>query len=195
MTKALIIVDAQNDFIEGGSLPVEGGKALAQKIADNLEEMTDGYSLIVTTQDWHINPEGHFSQTPDYVTTWPTHCVANEEGSALAPPLNNELQRLGGANLTVRKGEYTPAYSGFEGHTLDGETLADALRERGVTHVDVCGIATDYCVAQTALDAAKEDFHTTVLIDLCVGINPERIDNILTSTFPENNVQLGRYND
>lgn len=170
MKKALIVVDVQNDFVEGGSLGVNGGKELADQIGKYVSDSKGSdFDYVVTTQDWHINPEGHFSETPDFVDTWPVHCVADTEGSKLVQGLlDNGL--FGNVDFAVRKGMYTAAYSGFEGFTEDAGGLAEILREVNVDSIIVVGIATDHCVLQTALDGVKAGFKVEVIRDLCVGI-------------------------
>ncbi|GAA1603191.1 isochorismatase family protein [Actinoplanes couchii] len=165
MSRALIIVDVQNDFCEGGSLAVAGGAAVAKGISLVLDKAGDRWDHVVATKDWHIDPGSHFSDTPDYVDSWPVHCVAESTGSDFHPELVTDR-----IEAVFHKGEYTAAYSGFEGHGTDGETLAGWLRAKGVTEVEVVGIATDHCVRATALDAATEGFSTTVLLELTAGV-------------------------
>ena len=167
--RALIIVDVQNDFCEGGSLAVEGGAAVAQAISAYVAEHAAAYDHIVATADWHIDPGEHFAQEPDYVNTWPVHCVAGSAGSAFHPNLAGARDSI---QAVFRKGEYSAAYSGFECHGIDADsaTLGDWLAERGVSHVDVVGIATDHCVRATAMDARREGLDTTVLLDLTAGV-------------------------
>lgn len=189
MKKALIIVDVQNDFVEGGSLAVQGGKALATRIGELVQGDND-YDLIVTTQDWHIDPGTHFSETPDFVDSWPVHCVAETKGAEIVTELANVLGGLvinKNLNLLhVHKGEYKDAYSGFEGH-MKGQnqyaTLKNQLDFAGIDAVDVVGIATDYCVKATAEQAKENGFDTTVLTDYCVGINQENVNELLTTGF------------
>jgi len=172
--RALIVVDVQNDFCEGGSLPVRGGARVASDIADLLRARTAGlpgaatYDHIVATKDHHIDPGHHFSREPDYRDSWPAHCVVGTDGEAFHPNLDPEP-----FEAIFTKGEHEAAYSGFEGRTTEGTALAPWLRERRVTGVDVCGIATDHCVRATALDAVREGFDVTVLSDLTVGVAPE----------------------
>ncbi|HTR71308.1 MAG TPA: nicotinamidase [Mycobacteriales bacterium] len=170
--KALVVVDVQNDFCEGGSLAVAGGADVAGRISDLLASAD--YDAVVATRDAHRDPDGHFSATPDYVDSWPPHCVIGTDGSQFHP--NLDTQRV---EAVFDKGEYAAAYSGFEGATSDGRTLADWLRARDVDAVDVVGIATDYCVRATALDAAREGFATTVLLDLTAGVAPESVATAL----------------
>ena len=164
--RALIIVDVQNDFCEGGSLAVAGGTAVAQAI-NGLLAGSHGYDHVVATADHHIDPGGHFSDEPDFVDSWPRHCVAGTQGAQFHPELDTTP-----IEAVFRKGHYDAAYSGFEG-SADGVELADWLRARGVDHVDIVGIATDYCVRATAQDAVNEGFTTRVLTDLTAGVAPD----------------------
>jgi len=167
MSRALIIVDVQNDFCEGGSLPIEGGAALASAISGHVAARRDEYAHVVATRDFHHDPGDHFSEEPDYAASWPPHCVIGTEGADFHPEL--ELDRV---EAVFSKGHGTAAYSGFEGETHEGETLDEWLRSRGVTEVDVVGIATEHCVRATALDAATAGLRTTVLLDLTAGVSP-----------------------
>ena len=170
MSKALIIVDVQNDFCEGGSLATARGAEVASLISEFVENNHHRYDAIVATQDWHIDPGSHFSDTPDFVDSWPVHCV--------------------------RKGRYEAAYSGFEGllapedEVATGEhepgvdasedgpqtPLSEWLDERGIEYVDIVGIATDYCVAATARDAVDAGYETRVLIDLTAPVHEDKLD-------------------
>jgi nicotinamidase/pyrazinamidase len=165
--RALIIVDVQNDFCEGGSLAVTGGSAVASGITELLAGQPD-YAHVVATKDFHIDPGEHFSDTPDYQASWPRHCVAGTPGAEFHP-----LFDQGAVEAVFAKGRHSAAYSGFEGTDDAGTPLADWLRDRGVGEVDVVGIATDYCVKATAADAAREGFTTRVLLDLTAGVAPE----------------------
>ncbi|WP_069163178.1 pyrazinamidase PncA [Nocardia altamirensis] len=172
MTRALIIVDVQNDFCEGGSLAVTGGAAVATRISDHLE--TTEYTTIVATRDYHIDPGDHFSAHPDYVDSWPPHCRAGTPGADFHPNLNTaDVAEI------FSKGAYSAAYSGFEGTAADGTALADWLHDRGIDAVDVVGIATDHCVRATALDARIEGLTTRVLLDLTAGVAPDTTDAAL----------------
>jgi len=164
--RALVIVDVQNDFCEGGSLAVAGGTSVARAITALLDS-GHGYDRVVATKDFHIDPGDHFSEHPDYVSSWPRHCVARTPGAELHPELDNAS-----IEAVFFKGAYAAAYSGFEG-SADGVRLADWLRSRGVDEVDVVGIATDYCVRATALDAVEAGFATRVLVDLTAGVSDE----------------------
>ncbi|MGW4634694.1 isochorismatase family protein [Nocardia sp. NPDC004415] len=166
MARGLVIVDVQNDFCEGGALAVAGGAAVATAISEYLA--TTPYDAVVATRDWHIDPGAHFSDTPDYVDSWPPHCRVGTPGAEFHPNLDTTT-----VQETFHKGEYTAAYSGFEGAAADGTTLTDWLRARGIDTVDVVGIATDHCVRATALDARAAGFGTRVLLDLTAGVSPE----------------------
>ncbi|MFB4424105.1 isochorismatase family protein [Streptomyces sp. QL37] len=169
MHRALIVVDVQNDFCEGGSLAVAGGADVAAAITDLIGEAQPAYSHVVATRDHHIDPGDHFSAAPDFEHSWPPHCVAGTEGVGFHP--NFAPAVASGAIATVfDKGAYAAAYSGFEGVDENGTGLAEWLRDRSVTAVDVVGIATDHCVRATALDAAREGFATHVLLDLTAGV-------------------------
>jgi nicotinamidase/pyrazinamidase len=166
MNRALIIVDVQNDFCEGGSLAVTGGATVARRITDYLNAAH--YSAVVATRDYHIDPGGHFSEHPDYVDTWPPHCRVGTSGADFHPNLDTApIQEI------FSKGQYSAAYSGFEGATEDGTSLADWLRERSIDELDIVGIATDHCVRATALDARIEGFDTRVLLDFTAGVAPD----------------------
>ncbi|WP_030271868.1 nicotinamidase [Streptomyces sp. NRRL B-24484] len=169
MHRALIVVDVQNDFCEGGSLAVGGGAEVAAAITDLIADASPGYSHIVATRDHHIDPGAHFAEEPDYVTSWPAHCVAGTEGVGFHPNFAPSVTS-GAIEAVFDKGAHAAAYSGFEGRDENGGTLADWLRTRDVTEVDVVGIATDHCVKATALDAAREGFTTRVLLDLTAGV-------------------------
>jgi len=166
MTRALVVVDVQNDFCEGGSLAVNGGAAVAAAISAHIPGA--GYDHVVATRDHHIDPGRHFAEQPDFLETWPAHCVVGTGGVELHEALDR-----GPLEAVFDKGEYAAAYSGFEGAEPGGTGLADWLRGRDVDTVDVVGIATDYCVRATALDAVRAGFTTTVLLDLCAGVAPE----------------------
>jgi nicotinamidase/pyrazinamidase len=171
--KALIVVDVQNDFCEGGSLAVDGGAQVAFRIGELLHHWQQAdvedreYAAVVATRDHHIDPGDHFSQQPDFVTSWPVHCVVGTDGAAFHPNLDPQP-----FDAIFLKGEYQAAYSGFEGKTAHGTPLADWLRQHGITAVDVCGIATDHCVRATALDAVKEGLDTRVLTRYVAGVAP-----------------------
>jgi nicotinamidase/pyrazinamidase len=170
--RALIVVDVQNDFCEGGSLAVEGGAAVAAAISGHMR--TAPYDHVVATRDHHVDPGDHFSDTPDFVGTWPPHCRSGTPGASFHPHLD-----IAPIEAVFSKGEQAAAYSGFEGAEPGGTSLADWLRARGVDTVDVVGIATDHCVRATALDAARAGFTTRVLLELCAGVAPETTNRAL----------------
>jgi nicotinamidase/pyrazinamidase len=170
--RALIVVDVQNDFCPGGSLPVAGGDVVATEISRWIAAATatGRYRLVVATMDWHPgDDEGfdHFSDQPDFHATWPPHCVRNSPGASLHRNLV-----LPHRVVVVRKGQDRAAYSGFEGSTADGTPLADLLHRSQIAAVDVVGLATDHCVLATALDAAAGGFAVRVLTDLTAGVDP-----------------------
>ncbi|MCA1712532.1 MAG: isochorismatase family protein [Actinobacteria bacterium] len=154
--RALLVVDVQEDFCEGGSLAVQGGRAVASKAV----ALLPSYEVTVASTDWHIDPGAHFVE-------WPAHCVVGTPGSRLQEPLTEDL-----VQAVVRKGEYAAAYSAFDG-TIGEQTLVDWLRERDVDALDVCGLATDHCVRATVLDARAAGFDVRVLLDGCAGVAPE----------------------
>ncbi|MDU2071595.1 MAG: isochorismatase family protein [Cutibacterium avidum] len=166
--RALIVVDVQPTFCEGGALPVEGGNDCARRIAAYLGTSRDRYDMVVTTQDWHIAPGSHFSPTPDFVDTWPPHGVAGSDEAQIHPLLADVL-----VDARVRKGQYAAAYSGFEGTTEDDVGLEQLLRDAGITAVDVVGLALSHCVKDTALDAVRLGFATRCLTDLSEPVSPE----------------------
>jgi len=169
MHRALIAVDVQNDFCEGGSLEVAGGADVAAAITELIGNASAGYRHVVATRDHHIEPGDHFSERPDFEHSWPPHCVAGTEGIGFHPNFAPAVT-AGALDAVFDKGAYTAAYSGFEGADESGTPLADWLRAHEVTEVDVVGLATDHCVRATALDAAREGFRTRVLLDLTAGV-------------------------
>ena len=195
MAKALIIVDVQNDFCAGGALATDRGAKVAALISEYVEDNHHRYEAVVATQDWHIDPGAHFSDTPDFVDSWPVHCVANTEGAEIHPNLDTDY-----IEAYFRKGRYEAAYSGFEGlqapeesvmtgehepgAPLDDEgpktPLADWLDEREIQDVDIVGIATDYCVLATAKDAVDAGYETCVLIDLTAPVHEDKLDEVIT---------------
>ena len=166
--RALIVVDVQPTFCEGGALAVTGGNAVAERIAAYASTHRDDYALVVTTQDWHIDPGDHFSPDPDFIDTWPVHGVAGTDEARLHPALDGLV-----ADAAVKKGQYAAAYSGFEGVDDDGRALADILSAAGVEVVDVVGLAESHCVKDTALDATAQGYRVRVLTDLTEPVSPE----------------------
>jgi len=181
LTRALILVDVQNDFCEGGSLAVVGGTEVARRISAHVLRHGDEYAAIVATADWHDDPGAHFAEHPDYVDSWPVHCRIGTDGALFHPAAGPAFEHV---EAIFRKGRHEAAYSGFEGFTTEGDArvaLADWLRDRAVEQVDVVGIATDHCVRATALDAAEEGFETTVLLHLTAGVARETTDAALAT--------------
>ena len=170
MRNALLVVDVQTDFVQGGSLPVPGGLEVAAMIARHIRHFKFEYQFVVASRDYHEDPADHFSDHPDFVNTWPPHCVIGTPGAAFVPSIQN-LVREKYIQTIVSKGRHAAAYSGFEGVDARGHVLADVLKEARIDHVDVCGIATDYCVRATALDARKNGFQVRVLVNLCAAVN------------------------
>jgi nicotinamidase/pyrazinamidase len=171
MTLAVLVVDVQNDFCEGGSLAVAGGTEVARSISRRLSE--GGFEHAIATRDHHIDPGAHFADEPDFRDSWPPHCVVGTPGVALHPDLDTTP-----IEAVFDKGEYAAAYSGFEG-VHDGEPLESWLRARNVDAVEVVGIATDHCVRATALDAVRLGFSTTVRLDLTAGVAAETVSTAL----------------
>ena len=176
---ALILVDVQNDFCEGGSLAVGGGAGVAAGISEYVERHGKTYAAIVATADWHEDPGAHFAQSPDYVDTWPVHCAAGTEGAQFHPNAAKAFERV---EAVFRKGRFAAAYSGFEGTTIEGDSptsLARWLAERDVQAVDVVGIATDHCVRATAVDARAEGFDVRVLLPMTAGVAPDTTERAI----------------
>jgi nicotinamidase/pyrazinamidase len=180
MTRALLVVDVQNDFCEGGSLPIEGGARVASDIGELLHHWTRGddrapsYDVVVASKDHHIDPGHHWSREPDYVDSWPVHCQVGTDGEAFHPNLDPQP-----FDAIFLKGEHDAVYSAIEGKTVDVERLADWLRALKVDQLDVCGLATDHCVRLSALDARKEGFATRVITALCAGVAPGTTEQAL----------------
>lgn len=175
MGSALIIVDVQNDFCEGGALPVAGGAQVARDVSQYVADFGYAYDKIVATRDWHW-PEpddngGHFALDgdPDFVNTWPVHCVANTPGAEYSPYL---VLPRGGVHH-VYKGRGRPDYSAFQGANQHGNSLTDILKDTLV--VDIVGLATDFCVAQTAIDAAKLGIVTWVMLDYTAAVGTKTL--------------------
>lgn len=176
MHQALVIVDVQNDFCPGGTLPVAGGDLVAALISEHIAGWSELYTTIVATKCWHPDDIkfAHFSADPDFDTTWPMHCVAGTHGAQFHPAL-----RLPDIEKIFLKGKNYAAYSGFEGVTLDGVSLKDHLTVWDVEAIDVVGLATDYCVKATAVDGVKHGFKTQIISDLCAAVHPENTELLL----------------
>ena len=171
MSRALLIVDVQNDFTEGGALAVAGGDAVASAITAHLAAHAAEYAVVIASRDWHDaegDNGGHFSDEPDYVDSWPVHCVAGTDGAAYDPLLVTDA-----VTHHVLKGQGVPAYSMFEGRTEEGQTVGGILTAHGVTDADAVGIATDHCVRASVLDAIAHGVHVRVLTDLIAGVDEQ----------------------
>ncbi|PRB11819.1 isochorismatase family protein [Microbacterium sp. MYb62] len=177
MSRALLIVDVQNDFTEGGALAVSGGDAVAAAVTTFLAAHATDYTVIVASRDWH-DPDGdnggHFAETPDFVDSWPVHCFAGTEGAEYDPLLVTDA-----VTHHIRKGQGMPAYSMFEGTTDAGETVGTILTAAGVLSADIVGIATDHCVRASALDAIAHGVHVRIVTDLVAGVAPEPSERAL----------------
>lgn len=190
MTRALIIVDVQNDFCPGGSLATARGAEVATEVSEFLQTHGAAYDVVAVTQDWHVDPGEHFSETPDFRDSWPVHCVAGSQGAELHEDLDTDA-----VDAWFRKGAYEAAYSGFEGLLVPEEAVAtgeyepgqaaqdtlkvsldDWLQEQDVTAVDVVGIATEHCVRATAADAVDAGYETRVLVDLTAAVDEDRVE-------------------
>ena len=178
MARALVLVDIQNDFCEGGSMGVDGGTAVAARAAERVlaDHRSDApaYAAVVATADWHEDPGGHWARDgePDFVDSWPVHCAAGSPGADFHEELAAALPHL---DEVFRKGRHEAAFSGFEGAATHdaGTPLASWLRDRDITDLDIGGIATDYCVRATVLDALRKGFRVRLLEDTVAGVAPE----------------------
>src|SRR5229473_3428207 len=170
MRNALLVVDVQADFVEGGSLGVAGGLTVAAMIDRHVRHFKTEYQFIVASRDYHESAPDHISDHPYFVTTWPPHCSAGTPGAAFVPTIQS-LVREKYIQEVVTKGRNAAAYSAFDGVDTRGHRLLDVLKEQRIDHIDVCGIATDYCVRLSALDARKNAFQVRVLVNLCAAVN------------------------
>jgi nicotinamidase/pyrazinamidase len=169
MRNSLLAVDLQSDFVQDGSLPVPNGLQVAAQVARHIRHFKTEYDFVVASRDYHEDPKDHFAATPDYINTWPPHCVIGTPGAAFVPPIQN-LVREKLIQTVVSKGRHAAAYSAFEGVDARGHYLLDVLREQRIDHIDICGIATDYCVRASALDARKNAFQVRILVNLCAAV-------------------------
>lgn len=180
MSRALFITDVQNDFTEGGALAVDGGTAVAERISRFLDDCGGGYDFVFASRDWHdANNDngGHFARAgeqPNFVDTWPPHCVSGTPGAEYNPALNTNR-----VDFHIYKGMGKPAYSFFEGATRDGVSVDTLIDKHAIDAIDVVGLATDYCVRASALDALTREKTVRVFTDLIAGISPELSDAAL----------------
>ncbi len=170
--RALLIVDVQPTFCEDGELAVAGGNLVAARIAEHVEAHRGEYRLTITSQDWHSDPGGHFSEQPDFVDSWPPHGLAGTPNAELHPAVAAALAPAG-ADVMIKKGLHEAAYSAFDGAAPDGRTLAEVLTDAGVAELDVCGIAESHCVRASALDALRAGLAVRLLTDLTVPVTEE----------------------
>ena len=182
--KALVIVDVQPTFCEGGSLPVNGGNKVAKEIAAYVAE-DESYDCIITTQDWHIDPGVHFSDQPNYQDTWPAHGVAGTDEADLHPELSEISDKI---NYSMKKGMFEAAYSGFEGHNGE-QSLQQILERESVAAVDIVGLAFDHCVKATAIDSAQNGFNTRVLSKLTAAVSPAN-ESIVSDEMRSHGIQV-----
>lgn len=171
-SRALLIVDVQPTFCEGGELAVAGGNQVAGRIAEHLRAHRSEYRLTITSQDWHLDPGAHFSEQPDFLDSWPPHGLAGTVNAELHPAVAAALAPSG-ADVTLKKGLHEAAYSAFDGTAPDGRTLAEVLSEARISELDVCGIAESHCVRASALDALQAGLAVRLLTDLTVPVTEE----------------------
>jgi nicotinamidase/pyrazinamidase len=171
MTRALFVIDVQNDFCEGGSLACQGGAATAKNISTFLGAHADEYDYVIASRDWHDSGNtngGHFAsvgEAPNFIDNWPVHCVAESFGAEYHPNLDTEY-----IDIHVKKGQGKPAYSIFEAITETGEKFSDLISRLQIQEADVVGIATDYCVLASALDANNAGLKVNVISNLTTGV-------------------------
>lgn len=168
LVRALLVIDVQNDFCDGGVIEVPDGAEVAARITRFMREQVGVYELVLASQDCHIDPQGHFSSEPDFLSSWPKHAIKGSQGAKFHRALDEAL-----IDHVITKGEYHGAFSAFEGATAAGESLLNLLERREIEVVDICGIATDFCVLHSALDSLDHGFPTTVFLDLIAGVSEE----------------------
>lgn len=177
MAKALLVIDVQVDFCEGGALACDGGAAVASAISKHIKNHRADYDFVIASRDWHTpnsQNSGHFPKPgiePDYVSTWPLHCIAGEPGADYHPNLDASL-----IDIQIKKGQNANGYSIFEGIDDQGVAFEEVLRQKSITSVDVVGIATDYCVRASALDANSHGLRVRVISSLTAGVNPASVE-------------------
>jgi nicotinamidase/pyrazinamidase len=180
MSKALLVIDVQNDFCEGGALACSGGAAVAKKISDYLQANKSEYQLVFASRDWHTpndRNDGHFPEPgiePDFIKTWPLHCLAGSEGAEYHPNLDQSL-----IDIHIKKGQSANGYSIFDGTDDSGQSFENLIRQNGITEVDVVGIATDYCVRASALDSVKFGLKVSVISSLTAGVDPKSTESAI----------------
>lgn len=188
MRQLLIVVDVQKDFCENGSLAVAGGNKVAQDIAMYLDWTHSSYYGVVATKDWHIDPGNHWNENPDFVDSWPVHCAADSEGAQFHPALDFEY-----FDKVFYKGAYSAAYSGFEATSVDFQSVEGYAVENEITHIDIVGIALDYCVKATALDSARLGFKTRVILDKTAAVHTDSDSlNAVLAEFDEAGIEYDK---
>lgn len=189
MNKALVIVDMQNDYMEEGAVPVTNSNEVAERLAEFIDNGgLAEYNSVIIIQTWHVEAGDHFSEDPDYVSSWPVHCLPRTWGSEISENLRQSL--MGFVNATLRKGQFGPAYSAFDAVSEDGTSLEDVLLELRTTDVDIAGMLVEGSVSETAFDATERGFVTTVLTDVVTGSDPNRIEQIFNHEFPNFDVKI-----
>jgi nicotinamidase/pyrazinamidase len=184
MSRALLVIDVQNDFCEGGALAVQGGAAVASKISSFLE--TANYDLVVASRDWHDadgTNSGHFAAAgsePNFKTTWPVHCVADTDGAKYHPNLSTDK-----IDVDIYKGQGQNGYSIFEGVTAAGQSFRELLATHSIDEVDVVGIATDHCVLASATDAKKHGLKVRLISSLTAGVSSESTEAAIDQMIDE----------
>jgi nicotinamidase/pyrazinamidase len=163
--RALVIIDIQNDFCSGGALAVPGSERVVENMNRHIDEAVAEGATIYASRDWHPEVTIHFKQ---FGGSWPPHCIQHTPGASFHPGL-----RIPSGTIVITAGDEpdVQGYSAFEGHTPDGTPFAEDLRRRGITHLLVGGLATDYCVRHSVLDALAAGFRVTVLEDAIAGID------------------------
>ena len=160
--RALLVIDVQVDFCEGGALACSGGAAVAAAITQHIKANGSAYDFVIASRDWHTPNDSNGGHFP----LWPLHCIAGEPGADYHSALDNSL-----VDFHIKKGQGSHGYSFFEGSTDEGETAAQLLERLGVTDIDVVGVATDHCVRASALDAKQLGFNARVITSLTAGVD------------------------
>lgn len=180
MTRALLVIDVQVDFCEGGALACSGGAAVAKAITSHIASHRSHYDHVIASRDWHTPNSlnsGHFPPAgvaPDFVSTWPLHCIAGEQGAQYHENLDAAL-----IDLHIKKGQDANGYSIFDGTDDSGRSFEALVRDLGITQVDVVGIATDYCVRASSLDAKKHGLSVRVITSLTAGVDAKSTETAI----------------
>ncbi|MBI3755715.1 MAG: bifunctional nicotinamidase/pyrazinamidase [Deltaproteobacteria bacterium] len=163
--RALVIVDVQNDFCPGGALPVPEGDKVVPLLNEYINKFQKADIIIYASRDWHPAQTKHFKT---FGGVWPPHCVQGTKGAEFHSGL-----KLPEETIILSKGEdpNEDSYSGFQAKTKENKSFADSLKENGIEHLYIGGLATDYCVLATVLDALKQGFKATILMDAIKGVD------------------------